>query len=142
MLATNEYFSVGGGFVVNKETQTAENLYYRDINLDNAAPSRRNQTHRASSPSIEVPQIPGPSEETPVAPLSASIHDLGAPSPDSSRQLPHLFATAAELHEICMKYNLTIAQVVWENELVFRSEDEIRAGLLKRTSRRSQTVVE
>jgi hypothetical protein len=29
---------------------------------------------------------------------------------------------------------LTIAQVVWENERAFRSEDDIRSGLLKCTS--------
>ena len=33
LLATNEYFSVGGGFVVNDRTQVDENLYYRASKL-------------------------------------------------------------------------------------------------------------
>lgn len=49
-----------------------------------------------------------------------------------SNEPPFLFATAAELHKICEENNMTIAQVVWENERAFRSEDAIRSGLLKR----------
>jgi hypothetical protein len=31
-----------------------------------------------------------------------------------------------------VQQDMTIAQVIWENELAFRSADEIRAGLLGR----------
>ncbi|RKP12024.1 L-serine dehydratase [Piptocephalis cylindrospora] len=45
MLATNEYFSIGGGFVVNDQTQMAhgENLYYKQYDSDKAAVARRDQ---------------------------------------------------------------------------------------------------
>jgi hypothetical protein len=127
MLATNEYFSVGGGFVVNKETQTAENLYYRDINPEDAAPSRRNQTHSVATTRTGVPHI-GP-EPAPTEPTSKAT---GSSQARRSGQPPYLFATAAELHRICVEKNMTIAQVVWENELAFRSASEIRAGLMNR----------
>ncbi|KAG9048917.1 hypothetical protein FS837_011654, partial [Tulasnella sp. UAMH 9824] len=45
LLATNEYFSVGGGFVVNEKTKTDENLYYMGIHKKNVDPSRLSQTH-------------------------------------------------------------------------------------------------
>ncbi|RSH92037.1 hypothetical protein EHS25_009408 [Saitozyma podzolica] len=139
MLATNEYFSVGGGFVVNKETQTAENLYYRDINPEHAEPSRRNQTHSAAAVSTTVPQIEaGASPES--ADSSTSVPSVSSATPVAEKatksthapsgQPPYLFATASELHKICVEQDLTIAQVVWENELAFRSADEIREGLM------------
>jgi hypothetical protein len=141
MLATNEYFSVGGGFVVNKETQTAENLYYRDINPEHAEPSRRNQTHSAAAVSTTVPQIEaGASPES--ADSSTSVPSVSSATPVAEKatksthapsgQPPYLFATASELHKICVEQDLTIAQVVWENELAFRSADEIREGLMNR----------
>ncbi|KAJ9066004.1 hypothetical protein DSO57_1013880 [Entomophthora muscae] len=45
MLATNEYFSVGGGFVVNEETQVShgENLYYKNYKAVEAPSERRAQ---------------------------------------------------------------------------------------------------
>ncbi|KAK1925700.1 serine dehydratase alpha chain-domain-containing protein [Papiliotrema laurentii] len=118
MLATNEYFSVGGGFVVNEATQTAENLYYRDIDPSNAEPSRRDQhTHPSPAP---VSAIAGP---------ESTVEELPEPKPSGTP--PYLFSTASSLIEYCRSHNLTIAQVVWENELAFRTEDEIREGLAK-----------
>ncbi|WP_462417304.1 L-serine ammonia-lyase [Kytococcus sp. Marseille-QA3725] len=45
--------------------------------------------------------------------------------------LPHHFTTGDQLLEICRKTGMTIPQVVLENEKVWRSEEEIRAGLLE-----------
>ncbi|ORY23367.1 serine dehydratase alpha chain-domain-containing protein [Naematelia encephala] len=124
MLATNEYFSVGGGFVVNKETQTAENLYYRDIDPEHAEPSRRDQSHGFPPSSSSKPGIPAPTDSSlPESEVTTSSSQSGQP--------PHLFSTASELLEICRTHNLTIAQVIWENELAFRPTAEIQAGLIK-----------
>lgn len=108
MLATNEYFSVGGGFVVNKETQTAENLYYRETNADEAETSRREKQGSHS----DLPAISDGKKE--------------------EKRPPYLFASAEELYALCEKHNLTIAQVVWENELAFRSVEQIERGLMHR----------
>jgi hypothetical protein len=119
---------------VNNDTQTAENLYYRDIDASNAEPSRREpslNTEAGSTtfnPTLEPKLLPAPEAN----PTSTPAQEQD-PRPDGDRsgQPPYLFATAQSLLDICKKHDLTIAQVVWENELAFRSEAEIRKGLLK-----------
>lgn len=44
--------------------------------------------------------------------------------------LPYPFETADELLNLCSKYQLSIAQLMMENEKVWRSESEIKSGLL------------
>ncbi|VXC55939.1 L-serine dehydratase 3 [Burkholderia sp. 8Y] len=45
-------------------------------------------------------------------------------------QLPYPFQTGDELLKMCAESGKSIAQLMWENECVWRSADEIRAGLL------------
>ncbi|GJH07870.1 L-serine ammonia-lyase [Caballeronia novacaledonica] len=45
--------------------------------------------------------------------------------------LPYPFHTGDELMKMCAESGKSIAQLMWENERVWRSEDEIRAGLLR-----------
>ncbi|KAL0084891.1 L-serine ammonia-lyase [Phycomyces blakesleeanus] len=94
MVATNEYFSIGGGFVVNEETQLdhGENVYYKQEDKDGAMAERRQQD-------IAVVALP--------------------------------FKTADELIAVCKRENMTIAQVVYENELRWSTPEEIRTKLLK-----------
>ena len=98
---------------MNSETQTAENLYYRDINPKDATPARRDQTH-------------GLTDDTP----TSSKKEEGI----KSGQPKYLFSTAGELNKICEETDLTIAQVVWENELAFRSSKEIKRSLMESKS--------
>ncbi|WP_028839839.1 MULTISPECIES: L-serine ammonia-lyase [Thermomonas] len=74
-LATRDYYSVGGGFVVNQD-EAAEDRIVADT--------------------------------TP---------------------LPHPFNSGAELLAECERSGLSIAQMMFENEKAWRSEDEIREGL-------------
>ncbi|BEJ16940.1 hypothetical protein CspHIS471_0603410 [Cutaneotrichosporon sp. HIS471] len=115
MLATNQYFSIGGGFVINNETQVAENMYYRDILTGHADECRRGLSTSRGEPIV-------------------AITDKGTDGPGTEAALSHrpkyLFATAEELHNICIEHNMTIAQVMWENERAFRNEADIEAGLL------------
>lgn len=46
-------------------------------------------------------------------------------------QLPYPFTTGAELLAQCAEHNMSISQIMMENEKVWRSEAEIRDGLLK-----------
>jgi L-serine dehydratase len=48
--------------------------------------------------------------------------------PDT-RPLPHPFRTGDELLQQCGASGLGIAQLMWRNELAWRSEDELRSGL-------------
>ncbi|WP_175938585.1 L-serine ammonia-lyase [Caballeronia sp. BCC1704] len=45
-------------------------------------------------------------------------------------QLPYPFQTGDELLKMCAESGKSIAQLMWDNECVWRSPDEIRAGLL------------
>jgi len=74
-IANREYYSVGGGFVVNQD-EAAENRIVADTTV-----------------------------------------------------LKYPFHSGDELVALCAKNNLTIAQLMFENEKAWRSEDEIRAGL-------------
>ena len=75
-LASRDYYSVGGGFVVNN---------------DEAADDR----------------------------IVA----------DTTEQ-PYPFSTGDQMLALCKKHNLSIAQLTMANEKVWRSEEEIRAGLM------------
>jgi L-serine dehydratase len=77
VLATRDYYSVGGGFVVNQD-EAAEDRIVADTTA-----------------------------------------------------LPHPFTSADRLLEHCQHGGLSIAGVMLDNEKVWRSEAEIRAGLLK-----------
>ena len=46
-------------------------------------------------------------------------------------ELPYDFCSAVELLELCKKNNLRVAELMMANEKVWRSEEEIRAGLMK-----------
>jgi L-serine dehydratase len=74
-IATREYYSVGGGFVVNQD-EAAENRIVADTTA-----------------------------------------------------LKYPFHSGDELVALCEKNKLTIAQLMFENEKAWRSDDEIRAGL-------------
>ncbi len=59
------------------------------------------------------------------------LHDeSGTPqlAPDT-RPLPHPFRTGEELLQQCRASGLTIAQLMWQNELAWRSADDLRGGL-------------
>ncbi len=115
---------------MNKETQTAENLYYRDIDPSDASPARRDQSHGRAPAALpnRIPGLPSPttSSTDPIPSATAKPKPKGQP--------PYLFSAASELLRICQTQDLTIGQVVWENELAFRSPTEIRSELLDRMS--------
>ncbi|NEP14926.1 MAG: L-serine ammonia-lyase [Symploca sp. SIO2C1] len=75
-IATQVYYSVGGGFIINEE----------DIR--------------------------------------------GGPIQPDDIPLPYRFRSAAQLIELCEQNNLSISQLMWENEKCWHSEEEVRQGLL------------
>jgi len=46
-------------------------------------------------------------------------------------ELPYDFSSAVELLHLCKTHNLRVAELMLANEKVWRSEDEIRSGLMK-----------
>ncbi|KAI9095179.1 L-serine ammonia-lyase [Phlyctochytrium arcticum] len=91
LVACNEYFSIGGGFVVNDKTRLAhgENVYYMSYNPTAVQADRKNQ-----DVAVTVAALP--------------------------------FKNGQQLLDVCTRENMSIAQVVWENERRWRSADQIR----------------
>ncbi|KDE08401.1 hypothetical protein MVLG_01437 [Microbotryum lychnidis-dioicae p1A1 Lamole] len=122
LLAVNEYFSVGGGFVVNDQTKIDENLYYRAVKKKSASSARREQTHGLETDS-KTQALPAPGQE--------SSAEEDGPRPTGPKQPPFLFRNGTELLAMTKRHNLTIAQLVWENERSAMTSEEISEGLMK-----------
>ncbi|KAJ2745157.1 hypothetical protein GGI20_002382 [Coemansia sp. BCRC 34301] len=108
MLATNEYFSIGGGFVVNEKTQVAhgENVFYRDSKHDSLHTSSSSAAGESAGPAVAT----GPVDER-------TQQDL------VTAALP--FRTGKDLIEMCEREGLSIAEVVFLNELQWRNREDV-----------------
>ncbi|KAI0060920.1 L-serine ammonia-lyase [Artomyces pyxidatus] len=102
LLATNEYFSVGGGFVVNEKTKVDENLFYKGVDKSVVQAAR---LHQHSS---GIPLLP-PTE---------------GQSPPSADDVPYPFKSGDSLLNLTHTHNMTIAQIVHDNERSFGLSDE------------------
>ncbi|ORX71417.1 L-serine ammonia-lyase [Linderina pennispora] len=93
MLATNEYFSIGGGFVVNEKTQVAhgENVFFR--NTESQAETSSHEVDERTQQDLVTAALP--------------------------------FRSGKDLIEMCERENLSIAEVVFLNELQWRSREEV-----------------
>ncbi|KAL6300038.1 L-serine ammonia-lyase [Sparassis latifolia] len=108
LLATNEYFSVGGGFVVNEKTKVDENLFYKGVDKSVVHGARLHQTHSSDVAPGEPPAEPEPG------------------------QPPYPFVSGDSLLALTQKHNMTIAQVVYDNELSFGyTHEEIHQKLMR-----------
>lgn len=153
MLATNDLFSVGGGFVVNGALSTdfggqgtkspaaspaappathpkdlAENLFYKEIRRSDAAGDRRSGAEvrpKEDAQLADPGQIPAgenagglvnTTEHQPVA--DAKVDE------ESAAQPRYPFRDANSLLALCHKHNLTIAQLVYDNEKSHGYTDE------------------
>lgn len=59
-----------------------------------------------------------------------AIDSGSAPIIEDDHQLPYGFTTGAEMLMLCRQHNMKISDLMWENEKVWRSEEEIRSGLM------------
>lgn len=51
-------------------------------------------------------------------------------TPPTAEVLPYPFRTGQELLALCQQHQMSMSQIMWENEKMWRSEDEIRQQLL------------
>jgi CBS domain-containing protein len=166
VLATNDLFSVGGGFVVNgalsinphtskvksldepshdsgelqledtgkHPADLGENLFYKEIRRSDAAGQRKTGLDIKAIENAEgqaVPVLPHLSDgdDAPGAVTTTSggdsVLENGAENAESSGPTPRYpFHDAASLLALCHKHNLTIAQLVYENEKSLGHTDE------------------
>lgn len=174
MLATNDLFSVGGGFVVNgalsittgsetelvsygtppdveaaeAEAQTdgkhpvdlAENMFYKGIRRQDVAGDRRTGSEvklieEAQEADGDNPALPGAEDKCSVPQTLTEVRNeelnfTEAAADPSSPRYP--FRDATSLLALCNKHNLTIAQIVYENEKSHGyTDNEIRDRLLR-----------
>lgn len=153
MLATNDLFSVGGGFVVNGALSTAasykeasismdkdtgapspgthpkdlgENLFYKEIRRSDAAGDRRSGIEVKPKDDAKLLDL-GQAETEAV--VVSSVGDAqpvtGVEGETSGTAQPRYpFRDATSLLALCHKHNLTIAQLVYENEKSHGYTDE------------------
>ncbi|KAI1138236.1 serine dehydratase alpha chain-domain-containing protein [Hypoxylon sp. FL0543] len=159
MLATNDFFSVGGGFVVNGSLSTAataasasqaaertssdtkelqevggghpadlaENLFYKEIRRADAAGDRRTGSEIKSIDEAPAEDSTALVESGSVtrSPVTSSTSDTEAAGTKPASQQPRYpFRDARSLLALCNKHNLTIAQLVYENEKSHGYTDE------------------
>lgn len=60
-----------------------------------------------------------------------SEEEIGLEKKDNKKILPYDFSNAKELLTHCRENNLTIAQIIFENEKTYKSEEEIKESLLE-----------
>ncbi|KDQ19049.1 hypothetical protein BOTBODRAFT_103013 [Botryobasidium botryosum FD-172 SS1] len=118
LIATNEFFSVGGGFVVNEATKVDENLYYKNVDKEQVDAARLSQTHGAEEPSD-------------TSPLDSVFGDSASESAPRGNQPPYLFHSGDSLIAMTKAHNLTIAQLVYENERHYLTPDQIHDKLMR-----------
>jgi L-serine deaminase len=113
VIASNEFFSIGGGFVVNNETKLVENAFFLDHRIDHVKAIKQTKaSHHEAEELLKHTDLNKIDHEHRFIPVA----------------LP--FDNAASLTDICLKKNISIAQVVFENELKWRSADEITSRTL------------
>ncbi|KAJ6504812.1 L-serine ammonia-lyase [Mycena vitilis] len=138
LLATNEYFSVGGGFVVNDKTKVDENLFYKGVDKKAVHGARLNQVH--DIPDLALTAVGDASPSSAEQPSSDSEAEPGPYA------IPYPFSSGNSLLELTKRHNvrlsvyaarkslflvqMTIAQIVWDNEKSFGySDDDIHAKI-------------
>ncbi|KAJ4473738.1 serine dehydratase alpha chain-domain-containing protein [Lentinula aciculospora] len=117
LLATNEYYSVGGGFVVNDKTKVDENLFYKGVDKSVVSAARLHQTHSLTEPALSSPSPEASSSGGPSDPNYDAVSDteVGPPYP---------FESGNSLLTLTQNHNMTIAQIVYDNEKSFGYSDE------------------
>jgi len=133
VLAKNDMFSVGGGFVVNgalsinpssmedadgggqHPADLAENMYYKEIDRSEADGERKTGVQAISADSGTLAIAEGAAAVTDVTttsketdPSTSTTKDLRGPA--------YPFHNAQSLLNLCHEHNLTIAQLVYQNE--------------------------
>ena len=114
LIAANEFYSIGGGFVVNENTELESNVYYKDRRVDhNRYIKPTEKSHQEALEQLDK-------IETKTA-LNQNSQFLDVALP---------FDSGDSLMKLCQEKNMSIAQVVFQNELKWRDADEITARTL------------
>lgn len=123
VIAEQVMYSIGGGFIATQEEME------RKIASESALASSASAN---GTDTAETAETVDTADTTDTAAASASI-DVAASNETmgpSGHPYPYPFTTGTELVDICEEEQLSVAQVMWLNEISQRSAQEVRSGLL------------
>ncbi|KIK61547.1 hypothetical protein GYMLUDRAFT_42544 [Collybiopsis luxurians FD-317 M1] len=136
LLATNEYYSVGGGFVVNEKTKVDENLFYKGVDKSAVPPARLHQSHSLTEP--DYGSLPSSSAASAFAEAETNSTSENSDSINERAEVgevagpPYPFESGNSLLALTRKHNMTIAQIVYDNEKSFGySDDDIHSKIFR-----------
>lgn len=130
LLVSSNFYSIGGGFIIDETAErSGENMFYKQIRKSEADPSRRAQSsEQASEESDTLSSLPALAPE---ASTSKADQEPSTSVPASKpSDPPFLFTDAKSMLELCTKNNLSIAQLIWNNERHWLTDPEIKTKLL------------
>lgn len=147
-IAVNDLFSIGGGFVVNNgmevrptEEPSQDGDSIGQLSVSDEARQAHNAFHKESGRLEDGAAFP-PASNFDLG-TSSDVHALEEPSSEGNKsaekdsknqtgKIPYPFHNASSLLAICKRHNLTIAQVMYENERgLGYGDDEIFNKLFK-----------
>lgn len=154
VLATNDMFSVGGGFVVNgalsinpssmenadqehggqHPADLAENMYYKEIDRSEADGDRKTGVQAISSGSADPGALSIAGDAGANTHVTARSNEIDTPSSPTKeiRGPAYPFHNAQSLLNLCHEHNLTIAQLVYQNEKSLGyTDDEIYSKIFR-----------
>lgn len=153
VLAKNDMFSVGGGFVVNgalsinpssvedadsqehggqHPADLAENMYYKEINRSEADGDRKTGVQAIPADSGALAIAEGAGAGTHITTTSNEADTPPSTAKDPPRGPAYPFHNAQSLLNLCHEHNLTIAQLVYQNEKSLGyTDDEIYQKLFR-----------
>lgn len=99
-----------------------ENVFYKETDKTQADPARRQQDHGVP----DQRQLALPSQEV----LPSAEPEAHAKETQKWALPPYPYANGQQLLQLCHDHDLTIAQIVWENERHYLSDEEIKTKLL------------
>ena len=128
LLLAKEYFSIGGGFILDKDGNGQKRITKRD---PTSHPSEKSDL----SYNIENQFV---SREK----LKNEFHSKAGMTAENlvSQDVPYKFSNATELFALCNKHGMSIAELVMQNELSYRSKTEIENTALEIIEAMSKSV--
>ena len=131
-IAMNDLFSIGGGFVVNAGLEIHPTIQSEQdgddvANTETASGLLLNPFYKESSRVAESQPSTDDGDSAKQNTVETTNNtQLDESSKEESRQVPYPFHNAASLLSQCKQHNLTIAQLMYENERgLGHSDDEI-----------------
>jgi L-serine dehydratase len=126
IVAEQEIYSIGGGFIATKEELEAKLAGTRNVKVTEE--ERGDSAHESSVSNNAA--VSGKRSVAPDGTMPPTEKERNVP-PDGGTSPVYTFKNAAELMALCEAHNKTVAQIMWDNEVSQSSPEKVRAGLMR-----------